>query len=316
LTQGVSLTSRTLFAATAVAVALAGCATPPLSPPPLARQAAPPRETAPLDRSLAARASAFEGFMRRARAIDPGFSGPADVSQALQTAAAHDPKELEAGMLAYAALAALQEPRFVAAVRGDRADLAGRLAADPGAALTLPGGASAAARASGALYAQGAGLDADGQRVKRAAYSVQHQAWSKAPVADPAGRLNRVKRLSAAGYQPGRDEPARLRAALGEGAPRTGTPSPVVVHGVALAALSVLGEESRGRPLMSEPRTASCLRLAKLNLYQCLASAGPHYEDIYCLGQHAMIDPGQCVIEATQAPRTARPNVTRASYPR
>ena len=94
--------------------------------------------------------------------------------------------------------------------------------------------------------------------------------------------------------------------ALAQGERRPGAPSPVVARGVALAALSVLGEDSRGRNLMSEPRTDSCLRLAKLMLYQCLASAGPHYEDIFCLGQHAMIDTGQCVVEATRAARRGR----------
>jgi hypothetical protein len=83
-----------------------------------------------------------------------------------------------------------------------------------------------------------------------------------------------------------------------------------------LAALAVLGEEGKARSLMSEPRSGSCLRLAKLNLYQCLASAGPNYEDIYCLGQHAMIDPGQCVVEATRAPAPRRLAVTNASYRR
>jgi hypothetical protein len=70
---------------------------------------------------------------------------------------------------------------------------------------------------------------------------------------------------------------------------------------------------------MTEPRTGSCLHMAKLNLYQCLASAGPHYEDIFCLGQHAMIDPGQCVVDATKAsaPRQASPRqvaLARTSY--
>ena len=84
----------------------------------------------------------------------------------------------------------------------------------------------------------------------------------------------------------------------------------------------MLGQEAQGRSLTSEPRSAMCVRMAKLNYHQCLASAGPHYEDIYCLGQHAMIDPGQCVIEATQAGpmRVATPvrriPVTRASYRR
>ena len=59
-----------------------------------------------------------------------------------------------------------------------------------------------------------------------------------------------------------------------------------------------------------------CLRLAKLNLYQCLASSGPHYEDIFCLGQHAMIDPGQCVVEATRTPVAHPVAVTKASYRR
>jgi hypothetical protein len=89
-----------------------------------------------------------------------------------------------------------------------------------------------------------------------------------------------------------------------------------VARGVALAALSVLGDERQAHSLMSEPHTTSCLHMAKLNLYQCLASAGPHYEDIYCLGQHAMIDPGQCVVEATRGPGPRQVAVTRASYGR
>jgi hypothetical protein len=56
--------------------------------------------------------------------------------------------------------------------------------------------------------------------------------------------------------------------------------------------------------------------MAKLNLYQCLASAGPQYEDIYCLGQHAMIDPGQCVADAAHAPAAKRSPITRASWGR
>jgi hypothetical protein len=256
------------------------------------------------DRGLAAQASAFESFMRRARAIDAGFSGPADVAQALQTGASHEPHELEAGMIAYAAMAALQEPRFVAAVRADhdRSALARRLTADPQAALALPGGEAAGARASGALYAQGSALSDDGEKVKHASYSIQRQAWAKAKVPDAAGRLSRVKHISTESHQPSRDDTALLQSALAHGASRAGAPSPVVARGVALAALSVLGEDGAAHSLMSEPRTDSCLRLAKLNLYQCLASAGPHYEDVFCLGQHAMIDPGQCVVEATRAP--------------
>jgi hypothetical protein len=293
------------------ALLLAGCATTPPPHQSLARHAqgagrgasAPAaREAASADRGLVAEAEAFESYMRRARGIEPAFSGPGEVSQALATGASHEPVELESGMVAYAALAALQEPRFVAAVKADRSDLVRRLADDPRAALDVPGGEAAGARASGALYAQGSALAGQGEKVKRAAYSVQHQPWSTAQVPDPGGRLARVKRLSAVSYQPSREDADHLQAALGDGARRPGPASPLVARGVALAALTVLGETRQAHALMSEPRTTSCLHMAKLNLYQCLASAGPHYEDIYCLGQHAMIDTGQCVVEATRTP--------------
>ena len=39
--------------------------------------------------------------------------------------------------------------------------------------------------------------------------------------------------------------------------------------------------------------------MARLNLYQCLSVAGPNYEDVFCLGRHAMMDTGQCVTQAS-----------------
>ena len=321
-------TKHLSLAACAGLLALTGCASQPthqraaalrpLPPRPYAapHSTAPAVETASADRSLQMRAAAFESFMRHARGIDPAFASPADVAQALQTGASHEPRELEAGMIAYAALAAMQEPRFVAAVRAEAqpGDLARRLAADPQAVLALPGAEAAGARASGALYAQGSGLATEGEKVKHAAYAVQHQSWSTAKVADPAGRLSRVKRLSAESYRPAREDPAQLQMALAQNIRRPGAPSPVVARGVALAALSVMGEQRQGQTLMSEPRAGDCLHMAKLNLYQCLASAGPHYEDIFCLGQHAMIDPGQCVVEATKASAPRQVVMSKASY--
>ena len=52
----------------------------------------------------------------------------------------------------------------------------------------------------------------------------------------------------------------------------------------------------------------------KLSLFECLAVAKPNYEDVFCLGQHAMIDPGQCVVEATKAPAARQVAMTKASY--
>jgi len=116
-----------------IALALAGCA----------ETSGPPQRKGPyggvdggrasvdaarLDSGLAAQASAFEAYTRKAAAIDANFSGPAEIGQALQTAAGYEPKQLEAGMIAYAALAALQDPQFVATVRRGGPDLGRRLA--------------------------------------------------------------------------------------------------------------------------------------------------------------------------------------------
>jgi hypothetical protein len=316
-------------AATACAALVAGCASePPRGPAPQAAlRPAPPRAAealAPRQADLISQASAFESFVRHARGIDGEFSGPAQVADAVQTGAAEAPGELESGMVAYAALAALQEPAFVNAVRAERdhGALARRIVVDPAVTLGLPGAREASARASGALYAEGASLAAEGQKVKHAAYSLQRRAWSKERNGDAAGQLVRVKRAGSAGYHPETGDGTRLAEALSQAGRRSGPPSPLVMHGVALAALSLLGEEGRDRSLLADVHTGSCLRVAKLNYHQCLAAAGTRYEDVFCLGQHAMIDPGQCVIEATEARpghasvSTHRAAVTHASYHR
>ncbi|MCR5877115.1 hypothetical protein [Phenylobacterium sp. J367] len=236
------------------------------------------------------------------------------MASALQVGAGHEPRELQSGMVAYAAIAALQEPRFVDGVRkAGKGDLARRIAANPGAVMAIPGAEAAAARASGALARQGEALAADGRRVKQASYSLQKQGWSKQKVPNAPGRLARVKSISAAGYSPAAGDQAHLYRAVSEGGRKGGAASAVVQRGVALAALSVLGETARGKALMSEPKSGFCLKVAKLNLYQCLASAGPHYEDIYCLATHAMLEPASCV---TDAVKPAKSGVVKASYSR
>jgi len=295
------------LSACTIAITLAGCATSyEPAPPSQAR-----RETAPpaigLGAGLAAQASAFEAYTRRASAIDAAFSGPGDIASGLMAGAGYEPRQLESGMIAYAAMAALQEPAFVAGVRAQGPALARTLAADPDAALDLPGGSAAAGRANAALTRRGEALADAGARVRKASYSVQHQVWSRARLTNGPQRLAAVK--AAAGYRAEGGDRTRLMSALAEGG-RRGGPSPVVSRGMAVAALTVLGQEGPARSLMSEPRSGDCLRRAKLNFHQCLAAAGTHYEDVYCLGLHAMADPGQCVIEAT---RPARSGVRRAS---
>lgn len=278
------------------AVAVAGCATP-ASPPPKGRSAAY------VDVGLASQAGAFEAYTRRAAAIDPSFANPAEIDARLRTAAGYEPKQLEASMIAYAAVAALQEPRFVQAVKAAGREGGRRVAARPEAALDLPGGAAAAARANAALARRGEALAAAGAQVKQASYSIQRQAWSRARIPNAPQRLAAVKQAAVYRAEPG--DRARVAAAAAESGRRGGA-SPVVARGVAVAALTILGQDVAARGLMSERNAGMCLRGAKLNYHQCLAASGTHYEDIYCLGVHAMAEPGSCVTAATRPARVRR----------
>lgn len=282
----------------AIALALAGCATG--SAP---RPGPPPRAAAPahFDLGLAAQAAPFEAFTRTAARIDPSFRSPADVAEGLRAGAAYEPRQLEAGMIAYGAMAALQEPQFAAAARSPGArDIARRLAANPDAVYALPGAQAAAARANAALSRRGENLASAGVQVKKAAYAVQRQgSWSKAKVPNAPARLAQAKRLSAAGYRASEGDRGRVILAVQDGGRRGGA-SPATTRAVAYAALTALGQERQGASLLNSPAPGSCLRMAKLNFHQCLASAGTHYEDIYCLGVHAMSEPGQCVVDAAR----------------
>lgn len=73
----------------------------------------------------------------------------------------------------------------------------------------------------------------------------------------------------------------------------------VVNDALALAALAMLGE-GEAHPdwtlaMLDEGHGSSCFDMSKLNLYQCLAVAKPHFEDVFCLGQHVLMDTGQCL---------------------
>jgi hypothetical protein len=73
-----------------------------------------------------------------------------------------------------------------------------------------------------------------------------------------------------------------------------------VNRALAIAAVAILGEGGDNNApnlvsLLDEGDGARCLNMSKLNLYQCLAVAKPHYEDVFCLGQHVLMDTGQCL---------------------
>jgi hypothetical protein len=334
---GMLSTTRTRAALTAIAVVaatlLASCETPPPPPPPLvAAPPAPPPIT--LSSSIVEKASAFRGYMQRAGAIGATFENPDQIQASLKVGVGYEPKQFLSGATAYAAVLALQDPTYVASVRAFATDPAQRqsiinqLVADPAYAVGFKGSDTAAGRIIDTLGASGLQLYTAGKAVKQAAYDVQRAKWSTLPVLDRDGRLAYAKTMSATpALADSADVAALQQASMGgvplvpappadpaaapvavPAGPRTAPPpyKPLVIRGLAVAALAALGYAGDDKlPLieavMAEPASAMCLNMAKLNLYQCLAVAKPHYEDVFCLGQHVMIDTGMCVLKASGA---------------
>ncbi|KQY35945.1 hypothetical protein ASD38_05250 [Caulobacter sp. Root487D2Y] len=268
-----------------------------------------------LARDVVAAASAFETYTRGAVAIPATFESGGGVADALAKSAAYQPEQLDAGMIAYGAIAALQEQAFIEGVRQAAREtpadaLIARLETNPDSVLEIDGVGAAASRAQAALLKRGAPLGVTGKAVKQAAYDVQHQGWSKGLIADSAGRLAKVKAMSATFFNPGDEDAGRLIQAAtaprepgGSGGEGGAAFTPVTVRASALAALAVLGaagddDVAKLSVVMHDEKSGFCMKMAKLNLYQCLAVAGPHYEDVFCLGQHALIDTAQCVNNA------------------
>ena len=264
-------------------------------------------------REAAEAAAAFDGYMQRAGRINAALASGGQVRAALETASAYDAHQLEEGMIAYGAIAALQSPRFVYAVMdaaandGARRELIDQVLSNPGSATQIPGAADAAVLASAAIAQEARPVVASGRALKQAAYDVQHSSWSTAKATDPEGRLARAKAASAARIVAHDGDVARLLTQVSSVTPGdAGRGSPfteVSERSVALAALAILdGASGDNAPrlsrIVSEDASAQCLKMAKLNLFQCLSVAGPEYEDVFCLGQHAVLDTGQCVAAA------------------
>lgn len=303
-------------AAIALAATLASCAekAPPAPPPP------PPAPTTLLAPAIIEQASAYRHYIKRATAISPSFTDGGAIAESLKTGASYQPQHLLQGAVAYGAVAALQDPAFVAGVKAYAADpetrrqVANEIMRDPAYVVGISGSASAAGLVISALGQDGTRLYEAGKAVKQAAYDVQHQKWSKSDVANREGRLALAKSLSSTPTPGDMNETARLQQAVLGAQPLQLQPNPVsppytqsVIRALAVAALAALGEGGEANltnlnAMMAEPNTASCANMSKLNLYQCLAVSKPHYEDVFCLGQHVMMDTAKCVIKASGLP--------------
>ncbi|HEV2531188.1 hypothetical protein [Phenylobacterium sp.] len=304
-----------LLAAVAATAALAGCAAPAPPPAPPVAVAAPPPPSVSLSSRLVEQASAYRVYVDHALQISPAFADGASIAQSLRTGESYEPHQLLRGAIAYGAVVALQDPAFRAGVRTYVADadqrrtIAYEIMKDPAYALGINGAAGAAGLVTAALGDDGKKLLDEGKAVKQAAYDVQHQAWSKSDVVGREGRLAMAKQLSATPISADTDLTAKLQSAVNGSAPLTlsASPtsppySPMVVRSLAVAALAALGYADDASleqvmPLVAEPNSAQCLNMSKLNLYQCLAVAKPHYEDVFCLGQHVLMDTGACLMK-------------------
>jgi hypothetical protein len=265
-------------------------------------------------------ASAYRIYVSRAGAISPLFTDGASVAEGVRTGAAYEPQQLLRGAIAYGAVAALQDPGFVAGVRafvGDaeqRRTVAYEIMKDPAYVVGISGSAGAAGQVMAALGEDGRKLLAQGKLVKQAAYDVQRSAWSKADVAAREMRLSQAKQLSTAPLMGDVAETTRLTQASVGASPLGLTPhaasppyTPVVIRSMAVAALAALGYAddaslAQVMPILVEVNSASCFNMSKLNLYQCLAVSKPHYEDVFCLGQHVLMDTGKCLMKGAGVP--------------
>jgi len=256
-------------------------------------------------------AAVFHRYMSDVSGLNGQFRNAAGVAEAVKRSAAYDPQQLQQGMVVFAAFTALQEPTFVASIkemeaRYGRDQMLSLLNRDPTGIINLPGAPQAGAMAEAALKAQGDAVLASGKSVKQAAYDLQHQPWSKTAIPNAPRRLAEAKALARI-VQPSDADAAMLIKAVNtpstQGQGWDARVSPVVANGLALAARMTLGETldtPQSLALLQDARSGSCLRMAKLNFHMCLSVAGPNYEDVYCVGQHALLETGTCVVKAAE----------------
>lgn len=296
-----------------IALATAACQTPePEAPPP----PPPPLPSVALNGSVAEAAAIYLAYMQDTATISATFEDGASVRGSLLRASSYEPAQLSRGLVAYAAVVALQSPEFVNGVRAMAADPAARdqilrqLVADPAYAVQLPGAPHAAGLIAAQIQGHGQGVFAAGSAVKQTAYDIQRQRWSAQHVTDRDARLEQVRVLGVTPLNPDYTSSAALQQAAvsGQGlalpaAEATPPYTQAVVRGLALAAVAALGQAGEDNRIitdafLNEPVSADCLNFTRLMILQCLAASRPHYEEIFCLGQHLMMDTAQCVIDS------------------
>jgi hypothetical protein len=325
------------MAAALSALVLASCETPepepPAPPPP-----PPPPPALALNSGISEAAAIYVAFMREARTIDPAITDAATIELIMTRGASYESNQLSRGMIAYGAILALQSTAFVEGVRTYAADpdqrrqVIERIQIDPAYAAQLPGAADAAGLIVSTLRSDSEALAAIAHVVAEDAYTIQERndprrRWAQQAVPDRDSRLETVRRLSEAQMIPNAEDAARLYAAAHDGAGLGVTAddlqppyTPAVANSLAIAALAALGAGGDDwRPntdaLTLERNSQFCLSMSKLNLYQCIAAARPHYEHMFCAGRHVMGDLAVCTAEAVTPEPLVLPTALAQSTP-
>ncbi|MFN4289087.1 MAG: hypothetical protein ACK4E3_11390 [Brevundimonas sp.] len=291
---------------------------PPPPPPP------PPPPVLALNSSVSEAASIYLAFMRDMSAMEGGFQSGDAIHVALNRGANYEPNQLSRGMIAYGVIVALQSSEFVEGVRRMGTDPEARqtmihqILADPVYAAQLPGARQAAGMVAASWLQEAQAIAALGQSIENDAYTIQERndprrRWAVQAVNDRPARIAHVQALSAAPMLPTAEESARLFAAAHTGngldlsrAQQDPPYTPAVIRSLSIAALAVLGaagdESIETTNILSDESTHQfCLRMSKLNLFQCLTASRPHYEDMFCVGRHIMSDLAQCTVQSAGA---------------
>lgn len=280
-----------------------------------AARAAQPMPLA-LNQSVLESAAIYVAFTRDIATLQGGFASPEEIQAAMRRGAAYDSDQISRGLVAYAAVLALQSPEFLAGVRQFGTDLqtrnqaVARIVANPAYASTLPGADAAAGLIIGVMEADITRLRQAADSIENDAYAIQtdgRQAWARLAAPDREARIQEAKDLSARRMLADAGEAARLTQAaysgsgLGVSTPRLRTAPypPAVTNALAIAALAALngaGENARANTdaLLYDRAGQDCFASSKLNLFQCLAAARPSYEVEFCLGRHVVRDLSTC----------------------
>jgi len=121
----------------------------------------PPPPPVGLSAKLVEQASAYRAYISRTAAISPAFANGLEVAQGVRVGASYQTDQLLRGAIVYGAIAALQDPGFVAGVRIYAADptqrrqVAYEVMKDPAYALGFNGAAAAAGLVIAALGEDG-----------------------------------------------------------------------------------------------------------------------------------------------------------------